>query len=530
MTRLQCAWTTRQITLNAGLRSARETRAMHAARQAYDRGLRLSSQGRHLEAISCFEEALAAQPNDTRTLFALGNTARALGLAGPAAELFRKVLALEPGRVEALVNLANLLRSQGQFEAARLLLEPALARNPNDLDLRLTLGSVFREAGDNGQAGEHYGVVLALDPNHAAALSNLADVLADDGDFEAAKTLYDRAVKTAPLNPQARLNRAVLHFLAGNLKDAWRDYGARAQLPTKVPASELRLPDWRGEALNRTRLLVRAEQGVGDQIMFMSLIPDLLLRAETAKGSVILECEPRLVPLAQRSFPAATVKPQQLTSMNGIPTAAYGWLKGAGGANAVTLMGSLPRWLRDGVESFPRRHVFLTPDPQERKSWQERFAKRNAGPAIGICWRSGKSGGHRSVQYAPLEAWGVFLRDLPGTIVSCQYDASPDEIAALEDLSGRQIVVPPFLDQKNELDRTAAMLAALDTLISAPTAVAWLGAGTGTRTLKLLHDTSWTAFGQAYEPLAPACRCVMPALRGGWADVFAQALAIITRP
>ena len=502
---------------------------MHAARQAYDRGQKLSSEGRHLEAISCFEQALAAEPNDSRTLFALGNTARALGLAGAAAEFFRKVLALDPERVEALVNLANLLRSQGQFEAARLLLEPALARNPNSTDLHLTLGSVFREAGDHEQAGEHYGVALALDPDNAAALSNLADLLTDERDFEAALSLYDRAVKKAPLNPQARLNRAVMHFLMGNLREAWRDYGARAQLPSKVPASELRLPDWRGEALKRTRLLVRAEQGVGDQIMFMSLMPDLLLRAEADKGTIILECEPRLVPLAQRSFPAATVKPQILTGQNGIPTADYGWLKGAGGANAVNLMGSLPRWLRSGVESFPRSHVFLTPDSQERRIWAEKFAKLGTGPVLGICWRSGKSGGHRSAQYAPLQAWGEFLRDLPGTIVSCQYDATPDEIMALEDFAGRPLFVPPFLDQKQELDRTAAMLSALDALISAPTAVSWLGAGVGTPTLKLLYDNSWTAFGQDYEPMAPACRCVMPDWRGDWAEVFARAKSIIGR-
>jgi hypothetical protein len=242
-----------------------------------------------------------------------------------------------------------------------------------------------------------------------------------------------------------------------------------------------------------------------------------------------LECEPRLVPLAQRSFPDATVKPQNLTSMNGIPTAEYGWLKSIGGANAVTLMGSLPRWLRDGVESFPRKHVFLMPDPSERKLWRDKFGKLDGGPVLGICWRSGKSGGHRSVQYAPLEAWGAFLRDLPGAIVSCQYDASSEEVAALEDLSGRTIFVPAFLDQKQELDRTAAMLSSLDGLISAPTAVAWLGAGAGTPTLKLLYDTSWTAFGQAYEPLAPSCQCVMPKTRGDWASVFAQARAIIAR-
>ena len=496
---------------------------------SYDQGLKLSSQGRHLEAISCFEKALAERPDDTRTLFALGNTARALGLAQPAAEFFRKVLALEPERVEALVNLANLLRTQGQFETARALLEPALSRDPANPDLLLTLGSTWRESGDNVRAAECYRAALAAKPNFPAALSNLADLLADEGAFEEARALYDQSIKADARNPQARLNRAVLHFLSGNLKDGWRDYAARSEIAGKVPASDLKLAEWRGGSLKRTRLLVRAEQGVGDQIMFLSVMPDLLARAEADGGSVILECEPRLAALAARSFPAAMVKPQLLSTVNGIITTDYGWLKAVGGANAVTLMGSLPRWLRGSLDSFPKEHAFLIPDPAEKARWAADFAASGAPPAIGFCWRSGKSGGHRAVQYAPLEAWGAFLRDLPGTLVCCQYDATADEIATLEQLSGRKIFVPPALDQKNELDRAAAMLSALDLLVSAPTAVSWLGAGTGTRTLKLLYDTSWTAFGQAHEPLAPSCQCIMPKARGDWADVFAQATTIIAR-
>src|ERR1700758_719024 len=115
---------------------------------AYAQGLKFSSQRRHFEAISCFGTALAAKPDDIGVLFALGNTAHALGMHQPAAEFFRKVLALEPGRIEALINLANLLRSQGQFEAARSILEPALAHHLESPELRLTLGSTWREAGD----------------------------------------------------------------------------------------------------------------------------------------------------------------------------------------------------------------------------------------------------------------------------------------------------------------------------------------------------------------------------------------------
>lgn len=490
---------------------------------AYAQGLKLSSQGRHLEAISCFEQALFAKPNDAATLFALGNTAHALGMLKPAAEFFRRVLREEPGRIEALIHLANLLREEGQFEAARALLEPALARHPKNADLLLTLGSTWREMGDNAKAEHCYRTALEARPGFASALSNLADLLADDGDFDQARTLYDLALKTGGGNPQIRLNRAILHFLAGDLKEAWRDYAAREEVPNKVPRADLKLPEWRGESLKSGRLLVRAEQGVGDQLMFMSVLPDLFARA----GHVILECEKRLVPLAARSFPRATVKPQMLATVNGVVEADYGWLKNAGDASRVCLLGSLPRWLRRELRQFPKDHVFLVPDPSERDRWKNIFAGLSAGPVIGLCWRSGKSGGHRSVQYAPLSAWGTFLRDLPGTLVSCQYDAGADEIAQLESSSGRKIFVPPALDQKNELDRTAAMLSALDALVSAPTAVSWLGAGAGVPTLKLLYDRSWTSFGEAYEPLAPFCRCVMPERRGDWAHVFAQARRFI---
>jgi Flp pilus assembly protein TadD len=490
---------------------------------AYAQGIKLSSHGRHVDAIAQFEVALADQPGDTRVLFALGNTAQALGLSGAAEQFFRKVLAFEPTRLEALVNLANLLRGQGQFAAAIALLEPALARDPQSPELHLTLGSARREQGDNDAAAAHYRAALEARPDYAPALANLADMLCDAGDRAQARTLYDAALKAEPRNAQARLNRAVLHLLNGDLKDGWRDYAARIDVPGKVPAMAgrllpLKMTPWTGGALKRTRLLVRAEQGVGDQILFAGLIPDLAARAGAEGGSVVLECEPRLVSLFARSFPGVTVRPSAIQDIGGVAMGDYGWLKGCGGANAVTLMGSLPRHLRPSLDMFPAPHSFLTPEPDEAARWKSLLGEK----PVGICWRSGKSGGHRSLQYAPLESWGAFLRDTARNFVSLQYDAAPEEIAALERMSGREILVPPGIDQKNELDRMAALMAALDGVVSAPTAVAWLAAGVGTPTFKVLYSESWTSLGQRYEPFAPACACVMPLQRGDWAAVFAQ--------
>ena len=490
---------------------------------AYQSGLQLSAQGRHAEAIAQFEQALAAKPDDTGVLFALGNTAHQLGMGAAAEQFYRQVLALEPARLEALVHLANLLRAAGQFDAAIAVLQPALAKSPNSVELNLTLGSAFREKGQDEQAIACYRTALAARPDYAPALANLADMLCDAGDRAQARTLYDAAIKAEPKNPQARLNRAILHLLNGDLKDGWRDYAARLEIPGKVPAfsGEQRLATWTGGSLKKTRLLVRAEQGVGDQILFASLIPDLAARAKTEGGSLVLECEPRLVPLFARSFPDVTVKPSAIKSVGGMPVAEYGWLKAAGGANAVTMMGTLPRYLRGRLMDFPSPHTLLVPDGQEVAHWKSQFGKK----AVGVCWRSGKSGGHRAIQYAPLKAWGDFLRDIEAPLVCVQYDATPEEVAELESLSGRKLIVPQDIDQKTELDRAAALMAALDCVVTAPTAVSWLSASVGARTFKILYDTSWTALGQAYEPFAPSCECVMPQNRGDWVSVFAQVKA-----
>ena len=489
----------------------------------------MAAAGRHLEAIEAFERALATTPADTRVLFALGNTARALGQPRLAQDFFAKVLALEPGRIEAVVNLANLLRGEGQFEAARALLAPALARNPESPELHVTMGSAFAEGGDNENAIRHYRAALDSNPHYAPALVNLADLVADGGDRQGALELYGRALKSDPGNAQTRMNRAVLHLLTGNLKDGWRDYAARCEIPGKVPAAAPGLAAWTGGSLKKTRLLVRTEQGVGDAAMFASLFGELIAQAQSQGGSVILECDTRLVPIFARSFPDATVCPADLKTMGGQIIADYGWLKSAGGANAAILMGSLPRYLRKSQDSFPAEHVYLKPDLSEQIRWHGVFAGLGPSPVIGLCWRSGKTGGHRSLQYAPLAAWGEFLKTMPGTLVSAQYDAGPEEISELENLSGRKIFVAPGLDQKNELDRVTAMLSALDILVSAPTAVAWLGAGVGVKTLKMLYYNSWTALGRGDEPFAPACVCVTPKIPGDWADAFLQAEAIIAR-
>ncbi|HUO94234.1 MAG TPA: tetratricopeptide repeat protein [Rhizomicrobium sp.] len=495
---------------------------MRTKRDPYAEGLALSAANRHAEAIGCYEAALSERPGDVRVLFALGNTASALGMPRPAEAFFRQVLAQEPQRLEALVNLANLLRAEGQFEAAERLLTPALARFPETPELWLTLGSLHGDKGDASRAADHYRKALALRPDYPPALGNLADILADDGRMDEALALYETVIARDPDNAQAKLNRAVLHLLHGNLKDGWHDYESRLAL-SQAPRPDRALSRWKGDALKGKRLLIRAEQGIGDQLMFASLIPELAARAARDGGRVVLECEARLADLFARSFPTVDVRSSRIETREGVAVARYDWLEGEQGDPLAIELGSLPHMLRGDLSRFPKPHRYLRPDVGEAEYWGKAFRQAGQGPWIGLCWRSGLSGGARNVQYAPLAAWAKFLRALPGTLVCAQYDVRGEELSQLETMSGRKIFAAPGLDQKNDLDRTCAMLSQLDAVVSAPTAVSWLAAGVGVATAKILFDTSWTAFGQTYEPFAPACELMMPAKRGDWTSAFAKA-------
>jgi tetratricopeptide (TPR) repeat protein len=498
----------------------------HHSRSAgdpYRQGLALTERGRHAEAIEHFERALSQRPNDARVLFALGRTADAIGHGGAAEAFFRRVLDQEPDRIEVLVNLANLMRKTARTAEIIELLRPALERNPARAELWLTLGSALREAGDIATAETFYREALRLQPGYGPALGNLADLLADRGGVDEALALYDRVLAADAHNAQARLNRAILFLMRGELKKGWRDYEYRLRIKGRVIEADHGLPEWDGKPRSGKTVLVTAEQGLGDQIMFASLIPEL-----ASNGTVILEAEARLVPLFARSFPLAAVEAAHLQNRGGTAAASYGWLKQrTHEAHAAIALGSLPRHLRKDISAFPNPHAFLEPDPAERERWTQWLKTQGAGPFVGLCWRSGHVTGLRAAQYAPLESWAAFIRDCPATPVSLQYDMRAEELETLQRLSGRAVLVPPRLDQKQEIDRTSAMISTLQAVISAPTSVSWIAAGLGVPTFKILYNNSWTSFGESYEPFAPLCRCMMPKASGDWSDAFAQALDAI---
>lgn len=492
--------------------------------QHYNEGIRHLERHRLAPAIAAFEAALAANPPPHRqaaVLFALATAARRMGQARTAEDLYHRVLLIEPGRREAVVNLSNLYRENGKLHDAQSMLANALEADPGAPELWLSLGHVMRAGGDVDRARTFFSEAVRLKPGYAQALGSLADLLVDFGETGAALEHYDAALRKDPHNAKLHLHRGLVLLSEGRAAEGWRDYVWRFKAADKPLRYTHNLKAWDGRPLGERRLLIAAEQGLGDQLIFASLFPAAIARARSKR--VVIECDGRLAPLFQRSFPEANVHEMVLHENADAHTLDYAWLTREGGASVAAAIGDLPALLGlPACGDEPAPFAYLRPDPAHWHLFKDMLAAAGPPPYIGIAWRSGKMTGQRALQFAPLADWTAFSKSLEGTLVSLQYDAGAEELDAFADAIGRPVYQPDF-DQKNEIDRVAALTAALDLVVTAPVAVSAISSAVGTTTLKILFDRSWTALGKPYEPLAPACQHIRPDRPGNWADVFAKA-------
>ncbi len=510
-----------------GLSQRRARGAATGSADPYRLGLELVATGALGKAIECFETALSTATTPERhanILLQLGNCAQKLGQIDLSIEFYHRTLSVEPERVEAIVPLSTLYTEKKRHHDAQNLLKEKIKVCKNTAPLWLALGNATREAGDLDAAEAFIREALAQKPNYALALGALGDLLSDKGQTEDALEAYSKAIKKDSKLDRVRYHRGLLKLSVGNLKEGWRDFDYRFSSLGRDIEYCHGLRKWDGHDLRGRTLLVTAEQGIGDQILFASAFPDVLADAETSGGAVLIECEARLVPLFQRSFPTARVFPMQAVFGEGRHRIEYEWLRGIDRVTYHIPMGSLGRLYRNDVADMPNPHHYLKADPEQAVHWHNAAEDNGRPERIGICWRSGDTSGARSLQFAPREHWAHFLRSVDAELVSLQYDATEEEVHSLSALCGRDIAVPAGLDQKNDLDGTAALINTLGAVVSAPTSVAALSAALGVPTFKILRDRSWTAFGQTYEPFAPACRLIKGERAGDWDSTFKAAL------
>lgn len=436
---------------------------------------------------------------------ALLDQATAMHLAGrkqEAESLYGAVLSRDPDRVEALVNLAALLDESGRTDAALPLLWKAYQLRPGEPAIPDNLARMLIRRDRLEEAVPLLEAALCLEPGNQALMSDLGNALRLLNRLGESAVWLEKAQALAPQDMKTRFNyaktlrelgrcaealaqlRAIPHpdeftrweigatcLQMGDLKAGWRGIEFRPQGLRNDP-----LPDCRGKTV-----FVRAEQGVGDVLIYGSALPDLLKQA----GRVYLAAPRKLHALLARSFPDLLPIDEQDQPP----------------AHHLSLhLGSLFHLFRPVIERFEASTPFLKADPAKIQAWKQRLDDLGTGFKLGLAWRSTQVTRERARHFPGSPDGLRALLDLPGVVlVNLQAQARPDEVTGL--------TVFPDLDLFDDLDETAALISALDAVAANGSAIGMLAGALGKPTALLMRaHASWDRLGTDHLPWLPSAK------------------------
>lgn len=497
------------------------------------------------------QQSLLANPNDPAPRLAIGQhyvqTSR-LSLALP---YLRQAHALAPENAQISFWLAAVLAGLGDDRAALEIASAALENHPDDTDLLKQAAESALRLELEPQAMVWLQRIVALGQADAHTYNNLGDCFNRREEFDQAVPLLSQALELAPSLSEARHNLAyALHCLgrysearehldillaedrndfsarwyrattllaAHCYQEGWQDYEFRF-VSTAVEGRLIPLPLWRGESLRGKKIVVTAEQGIGDELMFASCLPELIALA----GQCVIECNQRLMTLYRRSFPQAKV-------VGWVDGPHPPWLENHGDADFHVFCGSLPLHFRSSLESFAAYRPHLVADTAQVAHFRERLAALGAGLKVGVAWRGGAKASRaktRSLTLGQLQP----LFSVPGCqFVSLQYGECAQEVEA----HNRASVAPlhHWPEAIADLDAFAALVAALDLIVTICSAPVHFAGGLGKPALVL------TPFAPEWRYRAvdgrmvwyPSVRLFRQQALGDWNQAIAAVAAAVAR-
>jgi FkbM family methyltransferase len=474
-----------------------------------DLGSVLTELGRVREAVVFHDQALALSPNDATIHYALGRALHRAGDLARSEACFRRALALAPDyRIHN--HLGVVLQRRGELDEALTNFEQALRLSPNQAQTHNNLGAALVALGRLDKGIAHYHRALALEPKQAETHNNLGNVLQRQGRLDAAMESYERALVHTPDHAEARFNRSLVLLQRGDFAQGWTEYEWRWRYQGAFPKRHLGRPAWSGEPLQGKTILIYAEQGLGDTLQFVRLVPILAERG----ARVLLEVPPPLVAVVRSSGIPATVIPQ------GPEPPAF---------DVQQALMSLPRVLGLTEAGLRGKVPYLAADPERVAAWRERLPAR--GFRVGVVWQGRPNVGVDRGRSVPLRALAP-IAALPGVrLISLQKNDGLEQLEALPEGMHVETLGPGFDAGPDAFLDTAAVMMSLDLVISSDTSVAHLaGALARPVWICLQHVADWRWMLEREDsPWYPTARLFRQRQPGDWDELFARMTAELAR-
>jgi tetratricopeptide (TPR) repeat protein len=446
----------------------------------------LALDGRLDAAIDACEQLCAQRADDRLCAVELYRLYRDRGDVQSGLDALESFLARHPDDLDMVGELGKALEREGEHRRAKPLLDRALKERPDDISLLLSMADVRIEQGRFADAGELIDRAFVLEPTlhmkgrlagamllrcrYAEALALVDEMLADEplvanstlrirvdalthlGRYDEALPLLDKEIERRPFEPGLRFPRAEVHLLNERFGAGWDDYAYRNLSSTK----HLRMvafPQWQGEPLAGKSILILAEQGLGDQVMFASCLPDLLA---LGPARVVVEAVDRVAPTLARSFPTCEVVATK-------QDAGLEWVRDLGPMDFFTPIGDLPRHFRREPADFPCHPGYMSADPQRVEHWRRALGALGPHPKIGVSWRGGTEQTRTVVRTMSASQLAGLAARVDAHWICLQYG---DVTEGLEHAQQAGMSLHYWKEAITDLDEFAALISALDLVVT----------------------------------------------------------------
>jgi len=467
-------------------------------------GLALEGLARPAEALAEFRVVARTTPLEWELHRRIRAVAMAAGARTEAWRATQRCMVLRPTAPDGFIAIEAAGPAAGEAATRERWIRRGCVVAPAEGFLRAVAAGYRIDRWDHAGAIDETRAALLADPGIALGYTARARVANMLPLFDMAGQAARRGLCVAPADPELAYQAAQAEIATGDLATGWALHEARLRGPrfhrtAALPAA------WGGPGTPAGRLLVATEQGIGDELLFMSCLPDLM----NDVPDPVVELDARLHPLFQRSFPGLQLVARQARRGDaGRAVFDYDAVVRQHGITHHIHAGSLPALYRGDRARPAARSSYLLADAGAASGWRATLDALGPEPKVGVCWRSIIQSAARSIYYAPLTDWEAMLRIDGIRFVSLQYDDCEAELAALRRRSGIDLWVPGGLDQLDDLDGTAALISTLDAVVSAPTSVCMASAALGVRTLRIGQGTY--SIGREHDHFFPAMRPLSP--------------------
>lgn len=434
---------------------------------AFYEATELDKAGRRKEAERIYLELLNQDFANPAVMAALGMNYAVAEKNGLAHLLLQKALELSDHMVDGLKRLGIVPKADhpdGMETFSRV----------KRSELLNAIGTCYKHENNVPVARSYFERAQEGLPVNPDIQNNLGTLYINEGKPELAKKHLEKAIEVAPDHAQARWNLSLAHLEMGDYEQGWPLYkwGIPAHVRMDRNYTREPLPTWDGAP--GKRLVVYGEQGIGDEILFASCLPDLLRDCP----DTVFECHKKLHRLFSNSFPGIDIYPTREDEVLTWPCGSDGRMRYE--FDAKLALGDLPGYYRKRLDDFPGK-PYLKPTSEMELYWNERLASLPRKPKIGISWLGGHKRTRIEVRSLELEKLLPILRQ-DANFISLQYTPCEDEIAKFQRDHG--IVIHHWKEAcySSDYDDTAGLVANLDLVITVCTSVVHLAGSMGVPT------------------------------------------------